>query len=378
MMKNIAIIGLLKDTNIGDAIICESVEYLCRTVAPQHNYKLIDLKGRTTETGITNFLLRASNFVFRKLKTQAFSKLLFKRFVNQNLKNIDLIIFAGGGIIECEHYLCNFYLKLITEYAENHNIKIAYNAVGFNGDYNEKIQGYKDLKQVVNSKNVVSVTVRENLTEMNNQYLNHKTATLVSDPAVWSAESYNIKRKMDSDVVGINVIRPDIFKEFGYEVSENDIISFLNGIVEHLNNNNQKWQLFTNGVKLDYDFGVRFLSQLNLQPSEQNIKAIPLTGRQFLTDIAEYRGIICFRMHASICSYSLGIPSIALLWNPKQKFFYNNIEHGNRCVELDYNRIDDIFELFIQSMKDGFNEEKVNVFRNLSKNSLYNLLYSDI
>ena len=377
-MKNIAIIGLIKDKNIGDAIICESVEYLCKTVAPQHNYKLVDLKGRCDKYSIIDLLLKVFNLFFKRFKIRYFEKLRFKEFINEELKDIDLIIFAGGGIIECEYYSCDFYLEQITEYAEKHDIRVAYNAVGFNGDYNENIVGYKVLQKVLNSRNVVSVTVRENPAKMNNQFLQNRKATLVSDPAVWSSECYNIKKEEDSDVIGINLIRPEIFRNYGFfDVSEDDVINFLSKIIEILNKDNQKWQFFTNGYKLDYDFGIKLLQHLNITEDQQYIKQIPATGKQFMSDIAEYKGIICFRLHASICSFSLGIPSIALLWNPKQKYFYENIGCGERCLELEVDKTIDILSLFEKAIKEGYNGNVVNSFKNTSKDSLEKLLKND-
>jgi hypothetical protein len=67
-------------------------------------------------------------------------------------------------------------------------------------------------------------------------------------------------------------------------------------------------------------------------------------------------------MHASICSYSLGIPSVAIEWNPKQKFFYQNIGYPERCMRLN-SGVDYIYDMFLKSLKNGFESDYMISFK---------------
>lgn len=366
---NVAIVGLFNDTNIGDAIICESVKYICKQIAPHHEYIIFDLKGRKNgdmSFRVVSFINRTINSVRRHIfKRKNLFNIGFLRFNNilkKELKNIDFVIIAGGGVIECEHYSCNFYLNQITKFAVKHNIKIVYNAVGFNGTFCENNSGYQTLKRILNSDNVINVSVRENLDEMNNKYLVNKTALLVADSAVWSADCYNQKKKDDSKLIGINLIRPNIFGEFGYNDSEDAIYSFYTSIIKKLENDDYHWQFFTNGSNADYCFGLKILTKMRITPTAQVIQNRPKDGKSFLSILSNYKGIICFRMHASICSYSLGIPSVAIEWNPKQKFFYQNIGYPERCMRLNLG-VDFIYDTFAKSLIEGFEENYMSSFK---------------
>lgn len=379
---NVCIIGLLKDANIGDPIICDSVEYLCKEVAPNNRYKVIDLRGRCNKNSlfyVLNFPLKVLNTILYRFRGKSLKptlpyRIYFKNFLRKELKNVDFIIFAGGGLIECEHYNCDEYLKLITEYAERRNILIAYNSVGFNGKFDKNKQGYNNLVQVLNSPKVTSVTVRENLSEMNDFYLMNTKAKLVCDSGVWSSDCYDVKKDHESDLIGVGLIRPEIFSEFDKAITTDIVIKYYVDIIKKLNEKKLKWQLFTNGSKDDYNFGIFLLKQLKL-PINNNIVPIPLTGKQFLIDLSKYKIIICSRMHASICSYSLGIPSLALYWNPKQRYFYENIGYSNRCFSILSTQPEDLVNELENCMQEGYDLEKNQSYRMTIKESLNEILF---
>ena len=384
-MKKIAIVGLSMDSNIGDPILCESTLFLCRQLSSNNSYKLLDLRGRTNKNlfWFFNLPLKLINFILfifgkKTLHLNFANKRYLKNYISWNLKKTDLIVFAGGGIIETEHYCCNEYIKEYVAYATRHGIKIAFNSVGFNGSFNSSIKGYSQLREILNEKNVISITVRENLDEMNNRYLINKKATLVADTGVWSAECYGISKKNDADCIGIGVIRPHIFKEFNFNVSEENVISLYLEFIKILETKQKRWQLFTNGSKEDYAFGLKLLSYLNIYNTTSYLQRLPKTGKQFLSDLSSYRGIVCARMHASICSYSLGIPSVALLWNPKQTFFYQNIGYPLRCLNVKEQSGASLYAALDDAIQEGYNIEKQKEFKNSVKKTLMALLNGGI
>ena len=99
-----------RDENIGDPILCESTVFLCEKIAPQNRYKLLDLRGRTDDRlfFIINLPLKLLNiliirFTKKSLNLNFAKRIYLRRYISWYLKEIDMIIFAGGGIIETEH-----------------------------------------------------------------------------------------------------------------------------------------------------------------------------------------------------------------------------------------------------------------------------------
>lgn len=376
--RSCVMFSLKEDKNIGDAILGESALWLCRTLQPSYRFRLLDLKGRVNR----NTLFFSVFFPLYVLKKFAFllgndtlgetiSKQLFLLYLEWYARTADFIIFAGGGIIETEHYNCAFFINLITEFAERKNIPLAYNAVGFNGTFNVSYSGYQMLKKCLHSPNVISVSVRENLDEMTEAY--GVSSSLVSDSAVWSADAYGVKKEDSCEpLIGVNVIRPGCFAEFGVHFSESQLLDFYIGLAHELESMGMKWQLFTNGAPKDEPF-LKQLSQA-LNASDCQMARRPKNGTEFLRLLSRYRAVFCTRMHASICCYSLRIPTVALRWNPKQTFFYEATENSDNLFSVENADVKEVADRLKKSMTVPWNDSHYDYYRNLVMVSLKNIL----
>ncbi len=373
----IVLFALTKDLNIGDPIIGETALYICRNILPDADFELIDLKGRYGRKS-PFFALNFPFAVVRKVSSslgldslvKKTNDIIFNNFLRLSLRNCRFILFAGGGVIETEHYFCDYYISRITEFAERRKIRIAYNAVGFNGDYDESKAGYRNLKKALHSRQVVSVTVRENLDEMKNRY--GVDAALVSDTAVWASDAYGISKDPGSKLIGVNVIRPGVFEEFGIDFSHSDLLGFYVRLIAGLESAGHDWQLFTNGTPADEVFADELIAALGVSSDKKAER--PVTGSSLVSIISRYRAVFCTRMHASICSYSLKIPTVALLWNQKQKSFYGNTGHPDALFEvgdIDYEKIVASME---RQMDAPWDDVHYDAFRMLVWNSLENVL----
>lgn len=198
-MKTV-LFGLKMDTNLGDYLIGYNLQKILSDRFPDDVFAYEDLKGRENDSKIkTNFiacvLIKLSSMLKSSSLCNVLEKAAFyqnnrriKRFYKNILKDANTVVFAGGGLIECEHYGCHQYIHLITKICEQQGINIIYNAVGFNGEYKDT-NGYRVLKECLNSKFVKAVSVRENIEELR-KYTNC-SATLVCDPACYCSRTYD-------------------------------------------------------------------------------------------------------------------------------------------------------------------------------------------
>ena len=220
-------------------------------------------------------------------------------------------------------------INQITKWANKHNIPIVFNAVGIEG-YNIKDPRCQILKKAINRKCIQSISTRDNINSLNNDYIvNKKIETRqVADPALWTKECYNIRKK-ESNIIGIGVIRPEIFKDYLYDIKEKELLKLFSEIIIKLQAQNYNIKLFTNGVKKDMDFIYKLKDYMKTEKNfEKMIIERPTTTKELVNTIASFKMTIGTRLHSNIISYSLDVPTISIVWNMKQLYFsqLNSIE----------------------------------------------------
>lgn len=376
-MKKIALIGLNYDTNLGDPIICDSTKFLVNQIINEKNktnkYELssFDMSGRIDFEKMYNYqysffqkyIVRGINIGIRIIsklfwknkKIDSFFQVanwytgkeyfLVKNFYKEKLKNIDAIIFVGGGLIKYKYQGVNFYIQEVIKYAQKNNISVMINAAGVEGfDLNDF--KCRMLKNALNRDCVKIITTRDDIRLLEEKYIDNKEKVLsqVADSAVWISNAYGIKRSEKSEVIGLGVVRANIFLDNNINVDEETMLKFWKSVIERLDKENKEWRIFTNGLKSDYDFAINLMKYINRENEIKNkIIKRPLNSRELVETISKFKGIIACRLHACIISYSLNIPVVGLVWNDKLKLFGECIKYPDRFV--DYNNINCDFVL---------------------------------
>ncbi len=344
MNKNILLIEL-KNNNLGDTIISETCEYIVRDIdnslninkinlfpnkeimkkyKPFYGYKLV--KSIFKRLKISLYFL---DFIFWKLFTKA-GKEAYNYYYN-NIKVADKVIVVGGGLIKYSREDFWKALYTITEICEQQKKLLYINAVGVEG-FDSKNFRCKLLSASLSRKNVI-VTTRDDLKSLKKYLKKAKDEKIVGDPALYTEETYKIKANINSEIIGIGLIRGKIYTDYGFNFKESDIINSYVNIIKELEKNNYKWQLFCNGIISDYEMGKKILKKLNLPIEEKYLVKRPQESRELIKTISNYKAIIAARLHANIVATSLGIPSIGLVWNDKLKFFGKIIGCENRFIE---------------------------------------------
>jgi polysaccharide pyruvyl transferase WcaK-like protein len=392
--KKAAILGLIGNTNIGDPIITETTKYLYSLVYPDWDYEIIDLRGYNTDGKIIivlplslfdkyyiflgRFIRRLLYYCNKKIwkkydyhfwKTRKTGEQNIYTFFKNKLSGINLIIIAGGGIIGVVHDNWYLYIDIITKIAEEYEIPIIYNAVGFDGPIDINDFRGKILYDSLNSKCVKNISVREYPDKMR-YFLSEKIVQHVCDPAVWSYEAFNLKKNDQVSLIGINIIRPQIFLKYGHDIMEKDLLELFIDIIDKLEKR-YICQLFTNGVMDDYIFGKKILKKM--KKKEEYLIKRPLNSITFLSQLSNYSGCICTRMHASICAYSLKIPTVSLSWNKKINSFYEAIGYPERCFDASEFSADKIVSGMIMAIEEQYDMDNYNAFRETIKSSIKNV-----
>lgn len=252
------------------------------------------------------------------------------------IKRADVIVFAGGGIIKYKYEKFYSYITGIVKIADQYQIPVFFNGVGVEG-FDGSEDRCMELKETLNLECVKGITVRDDIETLRNNYIvNHNIRVRsVFDPAVWTKEVYRIERRNTSDVVGVGIVRYKIFADNGIEeIDENFQLKLWSELICLLNQRNIKWKIFTNGLKSDEDFAVQVLQYAGYGEEVKKYKVKRAAdSRELVQTIAGFKAIIACRLHANIIAYSLGIPSIAFVWNDKLKFWGRKIGKEELFIE---------------------------------------------
>ncbi len=347
--------------NYGDQVIYRTCDHLVRTILGDLGIKAeivpVDMgsnkaRSHARELGASarlgalfgNGVRRLLRFrLIRKIVPKKLSMRLlrkaFRRTIEcrwfyshekEKLKNADLIVFCGGGLIKFHRQNLHYFVDDITRYAVKHKIPVIMNAVGIEG-YDPGDPECMILKEALNRNCFRMITTRDDIKSLTGDYIvNPRIETAaVCDPAFWVRETFGTERSSGADIsgarrIGLNIIRPDIFREYMYPVSAGEIGRLYDGLIRELTGRGFQAELFSNGTPADNEFAEWFYS---VYPGYRETVpfTVPENTEDFVRLIAGYDRLVAARLHSAIIATALGIPSISLVWNRKQLLFAGQV-----------------------------------------------------
>lgn len=350
----ILVIGERYSANLGDPIICETVQYQILEAFPDAEIIFADISGRSgyIEGSETDDLLKQGKKSIFKIKLSLkLTKLGFDteliRFKKARKKieayigkicdaEYDLAIFAGGQLFKDTFV---FPIANFIEYLSSNDTPIIFNACGVGNIASRKMVSI--LSRALSNPCVKSITTRDDVETINEKFLINASikAVKTSDPALWTKEVYGVQRQ-ESELVGLGVM-------FAHNTNYNDLIAFWIDVVEELNSKNIKWRFFCNGSVKDYELASHILSTMNYSDKEKEelLQPRPTRPIDLVKIIAGFNSIISFRLHSHIVAYSLDVPGVAIVWDEKLKYFYRSINLENKCKNIENDTEDIISEL---------------------------------
>lgn len=350
--SKILLVGLYKDSNLGDKVIFDCTKYLLEQ-KENCSFEKLYLSPKLS------FLERVLRKLYSKIvgEKKAFKLLayFFQRRFYKKIKNADKIFFVGGGIIKWRYQFFWAQIFCVIKVAEKYNKKVFFNAVGVEG-YNEKDWRCKILKNAINSQCVKLITTRDDIDLLNSFYLTNKNIKTFkcADPAVFVSKVYNIQ-KNKSDIIGIGLIRKNIFTDNAMNFSSEQVLNLYVSFIKLLQSKNVKFELFINGLLQDLELAQQICKECSLD--EKSI-SIPKDEKDLVKIISDYKCVVSGRLHACIISYSLKIPCVGLGWNEKLKMFGKNIGFPERFLEVKELNSENLFNTLQEAIKVDYNEEK--------------------
>lgn len=386
-MKKVAVIGLYAIKNAGDNILCEATQYLIKQKNPEVQIVEVDVNPRIKSYKglelipfwISKVLIRISGSIFKYENSSKFRYyyeyfmwwLKINRKFKTQLKDVDAIVFAGGGFLKFRTQGLNYYVEQIMKIAKKNNIPVMMNGVGIEG-YSETDIRCQRLKKAINQDCFKVITTRDDIDTLKNNYIVNPNTKIahVGDPALWVPECYNIKRNENpSNVVGINVIRGRVYQAYGNTLSEFELLNFYKKLVQGVEERGWDWVLFSNGMAADQKFGAMLLRALGCS---DRTKILPTANNSvdFLEQIRSFKLVFGARLHACITSYALDVPVVGLIWSEKLRIFADVIGKKNSYFEESELNIDNILDAMEREMNSNYDKSIRDDLRARTKNYL--------
>lgn len=330
---NVLILSYETFNNIGEKFLGDATEYLVRSskdcivkraqLVP--SYKEACIYNKLAWFGaplqyvaqkLGNIGIRAHNLwkLIYRIRLRAY----YKSLIEKN----DKIILAVG-MLKFKNQNFSYIFSIICCLATKFQKEVLLNAMSVARAENDV--RFHQLVEAINMPCVKGISTRDGKTGISllyDYYIIRKNIQIddVGDPALWIPEIYHIKRDYNSLLIGINVIDPNIYSNYGYEnFTRKQVEDLYVEIISKMIEKKYDWRLYCNGMAGDYAFGLKLLKNNNLPLNR--MFPCPKCVNEYLQQIVKFKAIFGARLHADISALSLGIPFVGLQWDSKLKYF---------------------------------------------------------
>ena len=394
MPKNISLVGTYYEQSHGDALLFDCVKSIFDELGNEHkidfDFKYVDILGKSkinydekqgsTEKQRIKQIIKKIKIIYKPLKkvvqyrrNKKQMKFL-KNFYYESFKNSDLIVIVGGGVFKYS-VRTDFtpIFKLIIEIAENMNIPVIFNAVGVEGVHNKEDKQFKVLEKAINKDIVKMCSTRDRIDVLEKYIHNPKIiCKKVADTGVWTSEALNIKKDDDSNLIGLNLITPTRYWDYGKKITEEELITFWENIIKGLKNKGYSIKIFVNGMIDDYKFALKVIEHCRL--AEDILLENPKNEIEMVNNIAKFKGIIANRLHSCIVAYSLNIPAVGLAWNDKLLYWGKEIKSPELFFDFDKMDANEVINSLEEAIGKGYDQQ----FKENFRKSIYSFLEESI
>ena len=284
--------------------------------------------------GITNYRINSkpATLVRKPYEVATGEHLVLAR---DAIRDCDVVVFGGTPVF---NYLYQpFYARTARtiELAEEYGKPVIFSAVGVDR-YDEGNEKCRRLEQVINKPNVLMITTRDNFDNLKKFKYEENTQLeigTVSDPAVFSRtvfRPYLAKEKGTKKKIGVFILRSAGFTDNKIDLPREKAAELWVQVIQELEQRGYEYELLTSGHCSDEAFLDHLICGCGVDPGKAVFNMN--TPEKLVEKISEYDAVISCRLHPSIISFALGVPSVGINWNNKVSGFYHNIGYDNRVL----------------------------------------------
>lgn len=332
----ILVLGLYHSLNLGDAVLTDCTAALLRRQYPQAQVIIRDLVNLDTipvrvPLSLKQLYRSRRRLLLRSLATslgwdkqRKRGKWCIARYGDAldslAAENWNLAVFAGGEMFMdmFSPYICH-----LTEQFSQRRIPVFFHACGIGPSQSRALQ--RQLGRVLRLPNVHYLSCRDDVARLN-RWCGGDFAVFSADSGLWADQIYGIQKDPQANTVGLGIM-------FANSLPPQRVIRFWQRLIRKLDRRGIPWKLFTNGAEADMCFARELLRTMDL--GEDRLCPPPESPAELVKLIAGFDSLISFRLHSHIIAGSLDIPSVALLWDDKLKFYFEMMGQPQSCLTVD-------------------------------------------
>lgn len=321
IMAKIMISGYYGFDNTGDEAILKSMVGAFKEKIPQ--VKITVLSHNPLQTSQT-------------YKVRAINRLHLIKII-RCLRNVNLFISGGGGLLQDstgKGWSILYYLGLIL-IAKIVKVPVMIYAQGI-GPINKKINKLL-IKWILNKVNLITVRDTHSKKILNNLGVSGPSIYVNSDP-VFLLKRKNINYIIDNYPCVQKLINPDDRLLIGVSIREyksngSDSKRIFAQAADYLIENYQAKIIF---LPFQFDEDVHISEEiLSLMKNQADVLKVKLEPEELLSLLTRLSLVVGVRLHSIIFSSMANIPFIALNYDPKVKYFVEDLGLSELLLEID-------------------------------------------
>ena len=351
----ILLIGEYYSYNLGDPLLCRTVEKLIASEYPQAEITPFDMSGKA---GFDEFFVLEQRSFSERCMTKIFDILSgvftqkpfwikysadrhrhlatlcsLLRVLRKN--DFDLAVFAGGSIFM--NYFSSI-IYLIINILNLKRIKVIFHACGTSSMDDVDIALFaKALKK----RNIRSISLRDSYEQFTDLFTPSCPVIKTFDTALMSSKLYPAAASVIAEH-GICIVGREEF----YEAQKS--------FVRYMMNSGRSFRLYTNGEPKDQLIAEELLADLGIAPTHYDQYLLPLARdeNELIQQVTSFRHIYSYRMHSLIIASSFGIRHFGFVSAAKIPMFYHYLNADKWCTALEPNsNFDDILNIAAQPIE---------------------------
>lgn len=247
------------------------------------------------------------------------------------INEADVVVFGGAPLFNYRYQVFYERTAITLELAQEAETPVIFSSIGVEG-YDEDNEKCQRLKKALNFNCVQQITTRDNFDALEKFIEGERIAIgKVSDPAVFTWKVFqrfvkpNGKRK-----IGVFIIRANAFIDNGIKFSREDAAALWIDLIRRLEQGGYDYELLTSGHFGDEAFLDYLIKHYNVDAKKCVFNMN--SPEKLIEKISSFDAVVSCRLHPSIISFSLGVPSLGIVWNSKVDHFYDAVGYPERII----------------------------------------------